>query len=161
MDLVAIVEIAVVPMPPASHDRAARTRMKTAASLIEGGRAIVRSAEGPADQYAGVTDRGAGPLWGAGGGSSSTPTAVAHLCFSGGNGSDGLIAYFIVFMFVEGDVIADILVFTYTFTLWNREVGGSIPVDERGTQDGFHIHCLHRGKGTQDSFHVLYIFGLE
>jgi hypothetical protein len=49
--------------------------MKTASSLIEGGRAIVRSAEGPADHYAGVTDRGAGPLLGAGGGSSSTAAA--------------------------------------------------------------------------------------
>ncbi len=80
MDLVAVVEIAVVPMPPASHDRAARTpRMKTAASLIEGDRVIVLSAEGPADHYAGVTDRGAGPLWGAVGGSSSTAAAGRRL----------------------------------------------------------------------------------
>ena len=42
--------------------------MKTASSLIEGGRAIVWSVEGPAD-------RGAGPLLGAGGGSSSTAAA--------------------------------------------------------------------------------------
>jgi hypothetical protein len=80
VDLVAVVEIAVVPMPPTSHDRAAQTpRMKTAASLIEGGRAIVRSAEGLADHYAGVTDRGAGPLWGAGGGSRSTAAAGRRL----------------------------------------------------------------------------------
>ena len=57
--------------------------MKTASSLIEGGRAIVRSAEGPADHYAGVTDRGAGPLLGAGGGSSSTAAAGRWL---GGGG---------------------------------------------------------------------------
>ena len=47
VDLVTVVEVAVVLMPPASHDRAARTpRMKTVSSLIEGGRAIVRSVKG-------------------------------------------------------------------------------------------------------------------
>ena len=42
VDLVAVVEVAVVLMPPASHDWAGRTpQMKTAALLMAGGRVIV------------------------------------------------------------------------------------------------------------------------